>query len=90
MNNSMYDKLIEDCRIYRDVHLLTKWNGARGNGAKSIIAKPNFKNCTIIGNDVITELKKKNETGIQQTNLYRFSNSRIRQRTLIQISTLIW
>lgn len=46
LNNSIYGKTMENLRLRSDIRLVNKWGGRVGS--RSLIAKPNFKNCKII------------------------------------------
>lgn len=46
LNNCIYGKTIECVRNRSDIRLVNRWDGRVGSG--SLIAKPNFKNCKIL------------------------------------------
>lgn len=45
MNNSNFGKTMENLRLRSDIRLVNKWEGRVGG--RSLIARPNFKNCKI-------------------------------------------
>lgn len=45
LNNAIYGKTMENLRLRSDIRLINKWDGRVGG--RSLIARPNFKNCKI-------------------------------------------
>lgn len=46
MNNAIYGKTMENLRLRSDIRLINKWDGRVG--CRSLIARPNFKKCKIL------------------------------------------
>ena len=51
MNNSVYDKTMENVRKRVNVQLKNQWDGRYG--VESIISKPTFESCAIFGDDLV-------------------------------------
>lgn len=59
LNNIIFGKTMEDVRSRIDLKLINKWNGRCG--ARMLIARPNFKRCTIFDDELVAiELQKTN------------------------------
>lgn len=57
LNNSIYGKTMENLRLRSDIRLINKWDGRVGG--RSLIARPNFKKCTIFEESLaVIELHK--------------------------------
>ncbi|XP_074029419.1 uncharacterized protein [Leptinotarsa decemlineata] len=54
MNNAVYGKTMENVDNRIDVRLVTHWENIKKNiGASTLIAKPNFKNCSIFTDNFV-------------------------------------
>lgn len=51
MNNALFGKFLENERSFRDIKLVSNWDGR--NGAKSLIGRPTFKKVTIFSEDLV-------------------------------------
>lgn len=59
LNNAIFGKCMENVRSRVDIQLKTEWEGRAG--ARKLIAKPNFKRCTIFDENLVAiELKRTN------------------------------
>lgn len=52
MNNAIYGKTLENQRLRADIRLINKWEGRVGG--RSLIARPNFKNCKVFDENLIS------------------------------------
>lgn len=52
LNNAIYGKTMENLRLRSDIRLVNKWSGSGKNCGRNLIAQPNFKKCTIFGEDL--------------------------------------
>lgn len=54
MNNAVFGKTMENVENRRDIKLVTHWESIRrSSGANSLIARPNFKTCSIFSEDFV-------------------------------------
>lgn len=54
LNNAIYGKTMENLRLRSDIKLVNKWSGRGRNNARNLIAQPNFKNSTLIDEDLVS------------------------------------
>lgn len=52
LNNAIYGKTMENLRARSDIRLVNKWDGVGRYTARSMIARPNFKRCTVFDEDL--------------------------------------
>jgi hypothetical protein len=54
MNNAVFGKTMENVDKRRDIKLLTRWNNVhKSPGAGALIARPNFKDCSIFTENLV-------------------------------------
>lgn len=54
MNNAVFGKTMENVENRRDIKLVTRWNNVhKSPGAGALIARPNFKNCSIFHENLV-------------------------------------
>lgn len=51
-NNAIYGKTMENLRLRSDIRLVNKWDGRGQYNARSMIARPNFKKCTVFDEEL--------------------------------------
>lgn len=52
MNNSIYGKTMENLRLRSDIRLCNNWEGRVGG--RNLIARPNFKKCNVLDENLVS------------------------------------